>query len=333
MAEYYRLNFQRKPEHMGFPTNNLFAGSEIGQRVMLWQYLSARVDGVGKNLPPEAHDAFFELVEYPVKAARLQNEKILVPAKAQLDQNEIERLTGVYNNQIAGGKWNLMMSSNPRKQLNFVAPKLPAETNLNTGQTIDSGNPSDETDAKASGADFVENNHQVIMEAAHASAFVPGEDAHWQKITGLGYNGEAVSVFPTTVAVRATPHKILAESPCLQFKVSIQTPGDWRVTVRALPTFSVETGKQQRYAIAFDDAPPQIISLPLSQDEKNKTWQENVLRNAAPTTSTHMLAAPGAHTLKIWMVDPGIVLDTIAAQSADAPELGYVWPLETRVQK
>jgi hypothetical protein len=119
----------------------------------------------------------------------------------------------------------------------------------------------------------------------------------------------------------------------LQFKVSIQTPGDWRVTVRALPTFSVETGKQQRYAIAFDDAQPQIISLPLSQDEKNKTWQENVLRNAAPTTSTHALAAPGAHTLKIWMVDPGIVLDTIAAESTGAHELGYVWPSETRVQK
>jgi hypothetical protein len=33
------------------------------------------------------------------------------------------------------------------------------------------------------------------------------------------------------------------------------------------------------------------------------------------------------------MVDPGIVLDTIAAQSAGAPELGYVWPSETRVQK
>jgi hypothetical protein len=318
---------------MGFPTNNLFAGAEIGQRVMLWQYLSARVDGVGKNLPPEAHDAFFELVEYPVKAAGLQNEKILVPAKAQLDQDEIERLTGVYNNQIAGGKWNLMMSANPRKQLNFIAPKIPAETNLNTGQAIDSGNPSDETNAKASGADFTEHDHGVVMEAEHTSAFVPGKDASWHKITGLGYNGEAVSVFPTTVAVRNTPEKILAEAPCLQFKVLIQTPGDWRVTVRALPTFSVETGKPQRYAIAFDDAPPQIISLPLSQDEKNKTWQENILRNAAPTTSTHTLATPGAHTLKIWMVDPGIVLDTIFAKTGGTNDWGYVGPAETAMVK
>jgi hypothetical protein len=333
MGEYYRLNFQRKPEHMGFPTNNLFAGAEIGQRVMAWQYLAARVDGVGKNLPPEAHDAFFELVEYPVKAAGLQNEKILVPAKAQLDQNEIERLTGVYNNQIAGGKWNLMMSSNPRKQLNFIAPKIPAENNPETNNVINSGDGFDETKAKASGEDFTEHNHGVVMEAEHASAFIFGKDARWQKITGLGYNGEAVAIFPTTVAVRNTPENILAESPCLQFKVSIQTPGDWRVTVRALPTFSVETGKPQRYAIAFDDAPPQIISLPLSQDEKNKTWQENVLRNAAPTTSTHTLAAPGAHTLKIWMVDPGIVLDTIFAKTGGTNDWGYVGPTETPVGK
>jgi len=180
-------------------------------------------------------------------------------------------------------------------------------------------------------ADFIEDNHHVVMEAEHASMFFPGKDAKWQKIIGLGYNGEAVSLFPATVPVRATPEKILAESPCLQFKLWLRETNDWKVTVRALPTFSVETGKPQRYAIAFDEATPQIISLPVSMNERNPQWQENVLRNAALTASQHALVTTGLHTLKVWMVDPGIVIDTIAVEGQGAAPLGYVWPKETRI--
>jgi hypothetical protein len=333
MAEYYRLNFQRKPEHMGFPTGDLFSADEAELRLMSWKILSARVDAVGKNLPPEAQDAFFELVGYPVKAAALQNEQSLVPAKAQSDHDEIGRLTDVYNNQIAGGKWHLMMSDNPRGQLNFTAPKIPAETNLSSTNPTNSETNPDSASANSSGADFAEQNRRVVIEAEHASVFVAGKDANWQKISGLGYNGEAVSVFPATVAVRSEPQKILAESPCLQYKIYLQNAGDWKFTVRALPTFSVETGRPQRYAIALDDAPPQVVSLPVSTSETDRRWQENVLRNAALTSSVHPVTQPGLHTLKIWMVDPGIVLDTIAAEAGGAQELGYTWPAETRIQK
>ncbi len=307
LAEYYRLNFQRKPEHLALPTNNLFSSAEVAQRLAAWRNLSARVDVAEPKLPPESRDAFFELVGYPVKAAAAMNEKCL--AGSQPAAEEIHRLTKIYNEQTAGGKWREMMSDNPRGQLTVAAGGSPAAT--------------------FNGAEFTEANHRVVIEAEHASAFIPGQDARWQKIIGLGYNGEAVSVFPTTVAVRTEPQKILKESPCLQFKIDFQSAGDWKVTVRALPTFSVATGQPQRYAIALDDAPVQIISLPLSLDERNRPWQENVLRNAALTTSTHTVAGAGRHTLKIWMVDPGIVLDAIAAEAGGGERLGYIWPAET----
>ena len=145
MAEYYRLNFQRKPEHMGFPTNNLFTAGEAAQRVEAWQQLSVRVDAVKKALSPEFDDAFFELVEYPVKAAALENEKFLVPGESDSAQNEIDRLTDVYNQQIAGGKWRYMMSDNPRGQLDFNLATISAETQFestapaNSGRTISAG--------------------------------------------------------------------------------------------------------------------------------------------------------------------------------------------------
>jgi hypothetical protein len=350
LAEYYRLNFQRKPEHMGWPTNNLFSSDEAVQRLEAWRALTARVDEFEKNLKPEARDAFFELVGYPVRAAALANEKILAPDRAQDAQVAIQRLTDIYNNQIAGGKWRDMMSSNPRGQVDVKIParssneipvnvsaslvsRLQAESGEQTAlDRLKAGHQTVNESVRtplASEADFVERDHRVVIEAEHASALVPGRDTNWRKITGLGYNGEAVAVFPTLVPVRSNPGEIPSESPCLQYKIRVEHPGDWKFTLRALPTFSIEAGKPQRYAIALDDAPPQIVSLPASLSETDRRWQENVLRNAALTTSVQTIATPGLHTLKIWMVDPGIVIDTIIGDGGDAP-LGYVWPPETR---
>jgi hypothetical protein len=53
------------------------------------------------------------------------------------------------------------------------------------------------------------------------------------------------------------------------------------------------------------------------------------LRNAALAASVQPVAAPGRHVLKIWMVDPGIVIDAIAAEDGTGENLGYVWPAET----
>jgi hypothetical protein len=319
MAEYYRLNFQRKPEHL--PQTNVFSSAEAMQRLEAWRQLTARVDAAEKQLHPETRAAFFELIGYPVKAAAAMNEKCLAGSAAA--EAGIHQLTDRYNNQIAGGKWRYMMSDNPRKQIDFGVPKVSPP-----GSNPAAALPPDQKGI--SGADFVETNHRVVIEAEHASKFIPGKDANWQKIAGLGYNGESVGIFPATAPVRREPAKISAESPCLQYRISLQTAGDWQVTVRALPTFSVETGKPQRYAIAVDDESLQIISLPTSSDERNRQWQENVLRNSALTTSHHTISTTGLHTLKIWMVDPGIVLDAVIAEQGGDQKLGYVWPEETR---
>jgi len=326
MAEYYRLNFQRKPEHMFYPTNTLFLPDEAAQRLAAWQKLTVRVDDTRGKLPPESRDAFFELVAYPVKAAAAMNEKCLAGSPAA--ENEIRQLTDFYNHQLAGGKWYLMMSDDPRGQVDLGVPEVAAKKTV-AGTVTNQ----DFVPANIPGSDFAEENHRVVMEAEDASDFIPGRDARWQKIIGLGYNGKAVSVFPTTAAVCNTPEKILDNSPCLQFKIFIQTPGDWRVTVRALPTFSADTGKPQRYAIALDNEPLKIVSLPLGQNEGDRAWQENVLRNAAPTTSVHSVTRAGLHNLKIWMVDPGIVIDCIGAETGNRQNWGYVWPAETRIQK
>jgi len=52
----------------------------------------------------------------------------------------------------------------------------------------------------------------------------------------------------------------------------------------------------------------------------NLDWEKVVGDNARYANSTHTLENPGCHTLKFWMIDPGVVLQKIVV------DLGGVQP-------
>jgi hypothetical protein len=84
-----------------------------------------------------------------------------------------------------------------------------------------------------------------------------------------------------------------------------------QVEVEAIlaPTLNFVPGRGLRYAISFDDQPPQIIDA-LARNSL-PDWEKSVADSVRRVKSEHTLAAPGYHTLKFWMVDPGIVLQKL----------------------
>jgi hypothetical protein len=82
-----------------------------------------------------------------------------------------------------------------------------------------------------------------------------------------------------------------------------------------------------KYAISIDGETPTIIDCDDSAvkgGETSKDWQDAVVRNTYVTTTSHNMSSAGKHTLKIWMVDPGVVLEKfVIGLGAVAPsELG-----------
>jgi len=73
-------------------------------------------------------------------------------------------------------------------------------------------------------------------------------------------------------------------------------------------------GRGLRLAISFDDAPPQTATLVAgnySAQNGNRDWEASVKDNARSVKTTFMLSSPGYHTLKLWMVDPGVVVQKL----------------------
>jgi hypothetical protein len=152
---------------------------------------------------------------------------------------------------------------------------------------------------------FVEGGGYVSMEAVHYWQKVAGRAAQWELIDDLGRTLSAMTLFPVTAeSVQPGPG-----SPRLEYRMYLFHTG--RVTVDTIvdPTLNFVPNRGLRYAIAFDDEPPQIIDL-LAGDNKEK-WKTAVKDSVRVGRSTHTIVNPGYHTLKIWMVDPGVALQKL----------------------
>jgi hypothetical protein len=85
-----------------------------------------------------------------------------------------------------------------------------------------------------------------------------------------------------------------------------------------------------RFAVAMDGEKPQVVNVSTDGgDEHNAQWKENVLRNAAVLKTHHHVEGAGMHTLKVWRVDPGVVLDKFVVDLSEVKP-SYLGPPETR---
>ncbi len=157
---------------------------------------------------------------------------------------------------------------------------------------------------------FVEGNGIVSIEAEHFTANVPAGHARWERIEGYGRTLSAMTIMPVTAGSVNPP----SASPCLEYKMYLFTPGKASVLATFAPTLNFLPDRGLRYAVSFDDEAPQVIAIvPRGFDARNgnREWEESVRNSVRTGRSEHEVAEPGYHTLKIWMVDPAVVLEKI----------------------
>jgi hypothetical protein len=163
-------------------------------------------------------------------------------------------------------------------------------------------NPHDITPDSLNG--FIETNGYASIEAEHTTAQTATPTARWEKIPNYGRTLSSMSIFPVT-ALSTTS----ADSPRLEYRIYFLDTGDFTVDALLAPTLNFVPGRGLRYAISFDDQPPQIIDALAHHTQRD--WEATVKDNIRHSQSHHILATKGYHTLKVSMVDPGIVLQKL----------------------
>ncbi len=192
-------------------------------------------------------------------------------------------------------------------------------------------NPAEVRPAQLAGY-FVESDHVVSMEAQHYSAKVDKPGAAWEAIPGLGRTGDAVGVFPTT-APSVELANVVADAPAMEYKFYMFSTGNVTIHYNLIPTQPIKYGSGLRFAVAIDNGPPQLVDITAGTGAESGTstaWQRNVMDNTTTATTSAAITTAGAHTLKIYMIDPGVLLEKIVID-AGGLRPSYLGPPETFV--
>ena len=174
---------------------------------------------------------------------------------------------------------------------------------------------------------FVEGDGCVSIEAEHYTKKTDAGPNRWIRIPDYGHTVSGMRADAPPEAL-ATPGK---DSPCLEYRMHLFSSGKVEIESIFGPALGFMPDRPLRYAVSFDDGTPQEITVVPKVFEgyyTNPVWSESVKNNCHRIKSAHTVAGPGWHTLKVWMVDPGLVLQKIVVNTGGV-QPSYLGPPES----
>lgn len=169
---------------------------------------------------------------------------------------------------------------------------------------------------------FIASNGYISIEAEHYTKAVNSPSVRWDVIPGLGRTLSSITTFPVTSKSEA----LNATSPHLEYGIYLPDSGSVKVTVYLSPTLNFHNTEGLRFAVSFDNEPPQIVNL--HDDQSLKAWEQWVSDNVILKTSTHVLQRSGYHTLRFWRIDAGVILQKIVIETKEIKN-SYLGPPES----
>lgn len=352
LAKYAKYNSRRKPEMLDANTYNLENGE--WQRVVAeYNQLLNKARNVASKLPSQYQDAYFQLVLHPVWASANLNEMYFNVALNHIryqqrrgDPNALaEKVKQLYvqdslitmaYHQLNNGKWNHMMSQThigytywqqPPVQTIPVLKYLSSDTPTLNPLTRNLFEFSVRVPRSAKGNVFYESNQRGVSIDAHH--FTRKKEQHgitWKILPDLGRTSSAITAFPV-VAPRQRPD---SNGSYVSYDFYMTSIGEPRLDVYVSPTLNIHNQPEGlQYAISIDDETPQVISI--NKEDKNTgsgIWEKWVGENIIIKSSKHRPLGVGKHTVKFWVVDPGVVLQKIVLDFGNNTP-SYLGPAET----
>ena len=169
---------------------------------------------------------------------------------------------------------------------------------------------------------FVESGGYVSIEAEHFTKNSCASDVCWQQIPGFGETLSGMSVFPVTATSADPPQP----APVLEYRMYLFEGGKFNVQAVLAPTLNFVPGRGLRFAVSFDDNPVTVVDA--LAENSSGDWAKAVSDGVRKVTVPLTVKAPGYHTLKLGMVDPGIVLERLVISQKELPQ-SYLGPPES----
>jgi hypothetical protein len=156
---------------------------------------------------------------------------------------------------------------------------------------------------------FVEDDGVVSIEPEHYTGKTDQGDLKWIRVEDYGRTLSAMRAQGPVDFPAVTP---AAGTPCLEYKAYFFTSGSGTLRATLAPNLSFIPGRDLRFAVSFDNqAPVMVTGIPKTHSANDREWDRNVRDEARIVSAELPVPSPGYHTLKVWLVDPGITIQKL----------------------
>ena len=145
----------------------------------------------------------------------------------------------------------------------------------------------------------------IAIDANHPTRATTGSGAaSWKLFPHYGRTGESMGLLPATADPMSPP-----DAPFLEYRVYVTRAAPASIQCIFAPSLPVAPGRGLRYAVSVDDQAPHVVDFATKAGEK--AWAEGVKDNARTSVTQVPSLAAGPHLIRIWGVDPGVLLQRI----------------------
>ncbi len=270
------------------------------------------------TIPAEARDAYFQLILFPVQAlanlyemyyAQAMNNALYAAGdpEANVWADKVEacfardkQLTGQYNNEMAGGKWNGMMT---QKHIgyrswndNFPADMLPRIFRIDDAKPL------------TEGFTFKSETGFIAIEAPHIYALQNAQEAEWTLIEDMGRTLGGVALMPYTAAVDGASLTYRMEIPAGVEDVTVH------IATKSTLAFHDAEGHSYRVGFKGGESVERCFNDDLNEKPENiysKYYPTVAGRVAKEEINIKLPAGKSVYELVVEPLDPGIVFEKI----------------------
>jgi len=154
----------------------------------------------------------------------------------------------------------------------------------------------------------VEHDRLVVIYATNFTSISDGNnEKSWEKIEDLGHTGSVMESGPIHMISEVS---VGDDNPSLSYDFyTYNGSNQGQVIINALPNHPLTDLYSLRIGVSVDDGPIQLLDF--KTEGRSEEWKQNVLSNKASKSMKMGELTSGKHTLKIHMIDPGVLLDFI----------------------
>jgi hypothetical protein len=184
----------------------------------------------------------------------------------------------------------------------------------------------------AKNVSFIEDNNVVSIYASHADETSAG----WEPLDGLGHTGASLRSFLSQDTI--APEEAIARAPHATYRFATAAKRGYDLVqdsgavlkVFALPVQPLTNRNGMRVAVSIDGGSLAVVDFFAA--EFTERWRQHVLANTAVAQVYGLKLKPGAHTLTVYALDPGLILDRFEIAFDEAPQSYGPIP-ETRIER